>query len=105
MNAGCGYCAVAQRCLYPFHSCPLLCIFEYYNDWFIFHDVEDNRNSANFTSAQIFQIDRLVQLAVGFPRIDIAFVSHSLQSADLIGMLQMYVKMKYIKLAALSIRC
>ena len=105
MNAGCGYCTVAQRCLCPFHSCSPLCIFEYYNDWFIFHDVDDNRKSANFTSAQIFQIDRLVQLGVGFPRIDIAFVSHPVQSSDLIGILQMYAKMKDIKSAALSIRC
>ena len=33
------------------------------------------------------------------------FVPHSVQCADLIGILQMYVKMKCIKSAALSIRC
>jgi len=71
----------------------------------IFMMFEDNRKSVNFTSAQIFQIDRLIQLAVGFPRIDVAFVSHSVESADLNGLLQMYVKIKYIKSAALSIRC
>jgi len=71
----------------------------------VFMMFEDNRKSVNFTSAQIFQIDRLIQLAVGFPRIDVAFVSHSVQSADLNGILQMYVKIKYIKSAALSIRC
>jgi hypothetical protein len=54
---------------------------------------------------QIFQIDRLVQPAMGFPRIDVAFVSHCIQFAALIGILQMYVNMIYIKSAALSIRC
>jgi hypothetical protein len=55
-----------------------------------------SQKSANFTSAQTFQIDGPVQLAVEFPRTDIASMCHFVQLADLINLLQIHVKMQCI---------